>query len=122
MTSWTLTFTELTPSNREYSRMHRMTQHKLRTRWQWMVNAQRNAITPPIPKAQGLRRVTIVRHSSGTLDRDNLWGGVKPLLDALTGAGLIVDDKPASCDLHVEQARVYFAGIPRMVVTLEEVG
>lgn len=49
--------------------------------------------------------VCITRHSSGTLDRDNLWGGAKAVCDALRYAGFIPDDDPASIFLVVRQRK-----------------
>lgn len=64
---------------------------------------------PPFAKA----RVTVVRHSAGSLDPDSLAGHVKPLLDVLcahsrvhpVGLGVIEDDAPAKCELVVTQQR-----------------
>ena len=43
------------------------------------------------------------------LDSDNLWGGVKPVLDALKvspqGLGWIADDSAAMCKLTVKQVK-----------------
>jgi Holliday junction resolvase RusA-like endonuclease len=54
------------------------------------------------------RRVTITRRFAGRcqeLDRDNLVGGAKPLVDALALAGLVLDDDKAHIELHVLQER-----------------
>ena len=50
-------------------------------------------------------RVSIVRVSPKLLDRDNLYGGTKFLLDALTRAALIRDDSEQWADVIVTQAR-----------------
>jgi len=78
--------------------------------------------------------VQIVRHSTGTPDRDGLYGGCKDLLDCLTtprlnkqgetvnkyGLGLIVDDAPQFIDLSVTAERCKRAE-QRTVVTIREV-
>jgi hypothetical protein len=51
------------------------------------------------------RKVTITRHSAGTLDKGNLIGGCKPLLDALVRLGLLVDDSPEWLDDHYRQVK-----------------
>lgn len=56
-------------------------------------------------------RVTVVRASSGKLDRDNLYASCKSLCDVLcvrsprhpTGLGICIDDNEAAMDLKVSQ-------------------
>jgi hypothetical protein len=63
---------------------------------------------PPWPRV----RVTIVRCSSGKLDRDNLWGSAKNLCDVLcaqsprhpSGLSICLDDTEAAMDLKVSQS------------------
>lgn len=78
--------------------------------------------------------VQIVRYSTGTPDRDGLYGGCKDLLDCLTtprlgasgktinkyGLGLIVDDAPQFIDLSVTAERCK-RDEQRTVVTIREV-
>lgn len=45
------------------------------------------------PKEKTKMQVVITRFGSRMLDRDNLIGGCKPLLDEMKSAGLIVDDR-----------------------------
>lgn len=77
---------------------------------------------PPVPFQRA--RVTIIRRSVGTPDRDGLVGGVKGLVDCLlhpgtprlvrgkmrlphpTGLGIIQDDGPAFMDLVVRAEKV----------------
>ena len=57
--------------------------------------------------------VSICRYSRGTLDQDNLYASVKPILDALCassathphGLGIIEDDRPDLLTLEVTQAK-----------------
>lgn len=55
-----------------------------------------------------IRRVTLERIYGGRMqerDRDNLVGGMKPIVDALVLQRLIVDDSPAHTELHYGQIR-----------------
>lgn len=62
---------------------------------------------PPFARA----RVTVSRHSAGRLDTDNAHAACKGLLDILCirsrthplGLGIITDDNPGDCELHVQQ-------------------
>jgi hypothetical protein len=74
-----------------------------------------------IPKASILRRVTFLRTYSGRQklrDRGNLIGGLKPVLDAMTLTGLIVDDSPKWCEDYYFQARVEKGGA--LTIKIEE--
>ncbi|MDU7524537.1 MAG: hypothetical protein E7K72_24735 [Roseomonas mucosa] len=79
--------------------------------------------------------MTITRHGKGELDRDNLYGGVKVLLDVLRpmtydaktgkalhkrGLGVIRDDRPELCELVVEQVKIGRKDAPRTVIVVEE--
>ena len=78
--------------------------------------------------------VSVTRHSSGSPDRDGLYGGVKDLLDCLTtpvpqasgkvrnkyGIGLIVDDSPKHITLDVQAERCKRAE-QRTEVTITEI-
>lgn len=55
---------------------------------------------------EGRAHVSIERRSLKLLDKDNLYGSVKFLCDALRYAGLIADDDPESIELTVTQRRV----------------
>jgi len=50
-------------------------------------------------------RVTITIHNARQYDRDNSWASVKPILDAMKGLGMIVDDRAEFCDLTVLQEK-----------------
>lgn len=49
--------------------------------------------------------VRITRFASRMLDKDNLYGGAKPICDALRYAGYIKDDDPNSIELIVRQSK-----------------
>jgi len=107
-----------TPSNSSWERMHWRKQHEIKGQWKWLMLQARNG--SKIPVAQGKRIVRVCRHGINVLDQDNLWGGTKPLLDALTNAGLILDDNPDACELHVEQVKIGRKGTPFTSITLED--
>ena len=44
-------------------------------------------------------------HRSRFQDKDNMYGSVKPLVDAVKKLGWIVDDDPAHLDLKVEEIK-----------------
>jgi hypothetical protein len=71
-------------------RMHWRVRHKHNLQWKAMM-AVRSA---GYPRATGKRRVTVTAYRKRLIaDYANLVGGCKGLMDALTHAGLIVDDK-----------------------------
>jgi hypothetical protein len=68
--------------------------------WAAMVQGQ-------IPRATGRRRLEIVRcvrEETYRLDRGNLAGGCKPVLDGAVRAGLLIDDREDYLDDHYRQA------------------
>lgn len=70
----------------------------------------------PIEKA----RVSLWRHSSGELDRDNLYFTFKPIIDGLVRSGVIMDDGFNQVrELYPHQVKIK-RGAPRKVVVLVE--
>jgi hypothetical protein len=61
-------------------------------------------------------RVSIVRCSTKLLDRDNLYGSVKGLLDQLCVAKLIPGDREDQIELRVEQVKVRKENVGTQVV------
>ncbi len=59
------------------------------------------------PATVGKVRVKITSHRKNELDKDNLHGGVKGLVDALKRLRIIEDDCPDLLDLEVVQKKVY---------------
>ena len=103
---WSFEIDRLTPSQNELARRYR-NRHayaKLRTEFElWIMAGMANG---RIPKATGRRKLTITRYAKSKrylLDRGNLVGGCKPLLDAAIQMGLIMDDKEELLDDHYEQ-------------------
>lgn len=77
---------------------------KERDAWSWLVRAAKlqHGITP----AAGRRRLTLTRiyaRGQRALDRDNLIGGMKPLVDAIAREGMLRDDTQAWAELHHDQ-------------------
>lgn len=107
----------LTPTVNTWSRMHWSARHRVNGVWRLEVIAalgRRTAGDWPAPPPRRVR-LTVVRYSHQTVDRDNLVGGVKPLVDALTFLSFIRDDNPQNVELVVESSK----GKPRVTVQLE---
>lgn len=63
-----------------------------RQRWQTLVRLEVFKAYRGLPLKKA--KVTLTRYSSGTPDFDGLVGSFKHVLDALVGAGLLIDDNP----------------------------
>lgn len=97
---YTLQLSGASPSNNVIKGLHFHVYKKERENWMKAVMASLSTLerVPPIEKAF----IRVTRESSGNLDWDNVYGGLKPLLDCLvapsarnpSGLGLIVDDNP----------------------------
>lgn len=91
---------EATPSNNAIKGMHFHAYKKLRNGWRASVLAAIGGKVPAAPIARSA--LEIERYCAGSLDWDNAYGGLKPLLDCLVaqsarnpdGLGLIQDDSP----------------------------
>jgi len=90
----------VTPSLNKYLGMHWAQRRKLRPQYAWAVRvamleagwAEEGDLYPELtPKM----KVQITSHRKALLDRDNLVGGAKPLIDALKDVHAIRDDSPA---------------------------
>lgn len=92
-----------TPSNNELMRMHYHRRRRLRSELVAIASAGRRAAGILRALSGERRRVTITRFGVRTLDRDNLYGGAKLLVDALCDAGAIWDDDDEHLDLVVTQ-------------------
>lgn len=60
-------------------------------RWDVLILSMCQRKLPPKPLEKA--RITLVRHSWRTLDYDGLVGSMKPVVDALVTAGVLVDDR-----------------------------
>ena len=141
--SWTLTIPEVPPSGNILKRMHWARYSKLLERWWWLVRTASGFASVPPPT--GKRRLTITRHAARTLDRDNLYASVKPVVDVLRppkhevgryktgkkagqywsrkriGHGLILDDDQDHLELVVQQAPLGKGQHPHLVLVLEDI-
>jgi len=116
MTSMILDIPESTPSLNYVFKGHWSNRHRLRVKWGWLVRAARLEAklfpTSPLQKA----KITVERWGPKTLDRDNLIGGCKAMIDSLKVEGFIVDDSPE----HVETTFIQHIGKRHTRVTIEE--
>lgn len=103
-----VTIEGVTPSLNQLVRMHWSKRRKLRPQYAWAIRvamleagwAEEGDLYPELaPKM----RVQIVSHRSAELDRDNLVGGAKPLVDALKDVHVIRDDSPAWAEVEYIQ-------------------
>ena len=89
-----------TPSNNTIKGMHFHAYKQLRNGWRASVLAAIGGKVPAAPITRSA--LEIERYCAGSLDWDNAYGGLKPLLDCLVapsarnpdGLGLIEDDSP----------------------------
>lgn len=103
-TRWVIQWRVLPPSQNEIMRRYRTPHAYDRLLASWRDVCWAAATT--IPKATGRRRLEItrfVRDKNYLLDRGNLVGGCKPVLDAAVQAGLLIDDREAHLDDHYDQ-------------------
>ena len=95
------------PSLNKYLRMHWAVKKRLRHEF-WLLLAERTNIDNRMSGPEKMR-VQINVHSKGAtarrLDSENLWGGCKPLIDAMRDVGLIRNDSPRWLDLGVCEKR-----------------
>ena len=59
----------------------------------------------PSAKATGKAQLLIQVHRSRFQDKDNMYGSVKPIVDAIKKLGWIVDDDNKHLDLKVEEIK-----------------
>lgn len=71
--------------------------------------------------AKNRRKLDIVRSAMTVLDKDNLYGSAKFLIDAIKTAGALVDDNPEWVDLDVDQKWMPEEG-KGMLVTITDLG
>lgn len=117
-----------TPSLNQTLKMHPQVKRRHRANWAWEIAGSVLGSRPREPWQRA--RVTIWRHSVGTLDEDNAIGGAKGLLDVLKpmhptrnpcGLGIIADDSPAHLELVVHQVKETERTGHKTVVRVEEI-
>lgn len=99
--AYCFSLSEATPSNNVVKNMHWMAYRKLRQMWRVRMFSQ--GLRGRLPERTLSRAaLVIVRRCAGSLDWDNAYGGLKPVLDTLVqktsknpdGLGLVLDDSP----------------------------
>lgn len=104
---WRIRWRALPPSQNDLMRKYKNKHvyQSLVNGWQQVLWAA--MVEGRIPKASARRRVDVhryVRANNYLLDRGNLVGGCKPVLDAAVHCGLLVDDREEHLDDHYHQA------------------
>ncbi len=59
-------------------------------KWESYIASECRDLLPPAPLMSA--RITLVRHSHRTLDFDGVVGSMKPVVDSLVRAGILLDD------------------------------
>lgn len=93
---------DLPPSLNKTLRMHWAKKRKLNETWQQWVRAM---LPEYFLEPMVRMRCTITLHHSRFYDKDNAYGAVKPVVDALRLWKLIRDDTREYLDLQVEQSK-----------------
>lgn len=80
-------------------------------------DAREEPLAPDQDEASGGPRIAVCITRLGTklLDKDNLYGGAKPICDALRYQKLIPEDDPESIHLIVQQRKVKRAEIGTII-------
>src|SRR5271170_3164699 len=94
---------------------HRLREGKLWQREVWFALLQAGH-SHLVPYARA--KVTINRRSRGQLDPDNLVGSMKPVIDALRYAHVLLDDTPDHLELVVTQTRQHDLS-PRTLIQIQ---
>lgn len=85
-----LTLHSLPDSLNKALRGHRAKYFSKNKKWDFLIAGMCRGKLPPKPLEKA--RIRIVRHFWRTLDYDGLVGSMKPIVDALVSAGVIIDD------------------------------
>lgn len=121
------------PLNNELKGINRFVYRKLRKQIAWEIKAELLASgwhSSMGPMAAARVRIERYTHGSKRVDKDNLYGGVKPILDALQpyhekirpqGLGVIGDDRPPHLVELVVEARQCPAGKGYTIIIIERV-
>lgn len=142
MSAWSLDIPEVPPSGNVIKRMAWPVYKRLLERWFLLVRSAHGFLD--IPQATGKRKLVLCRHATRTLDRDNLYAAMKPVIDVLRpmrheegyykagkrkgeywsrrriGHGLIQEDDAEHLDLVVLQARTSKGEAPHLTLLLED--
>ena len=87
------------PGTTHWAKLHKL-KKLYAAEFLWQARAQKYEL----PLNNEITRVHIIRHHQGAqMDADNLAATAKVPLDALTRAGLIVDDSPQHIDFNISE-------------------
>lgn len=107
-----ISFPRVTPSNNKLIRMHYRKRKVLRETFGKELMAAEDWRIPEVKQEQR-RKVKIISFREKLLDKDNFYGGLKPLLDALIDRRKIYDDSPKYLELESEQRILIGQETPR---------
>lgn len=96
----------LTPSLNDLLGVHFAELRRKKRDWHWRALLAFNAFEIPRAEKGEVRGLRIISRRRQLVDRDNLVGGVKFLVDGMKHAGFIFDDSPAVLRLSVTQEQV----------------
>ena len=108
----------VTPTLNAVLRKHWVVRSRDKEALGWMLVGALNKIDR-IPLASGKRRVTIVRHGRNAMDKDNMAGVAKDLVDCIKARRLILDDRPSECELIFQQV-VDRRMVPHTTIMIED--
>ena len=97
----TWTFPDIPITNNRLLRMHWAARNRDAKKWKAYVRLRCGV--PDYSEPQGKCRVKITVYRGRKQDKDNWYGSVKPLVDALVSNGWLRDDSTKWLDLHVEE-------------------
>lgn len=94
------------PSLNEWQRMHWAKRGRVKNTAALLVMQALTEGHKSLPRFRGKVSIEItLSYPRNLRDEDNLVASVKPLLDAIRGLGVIVDDSPKWLELSVKQAK-----------------
>ena len=100
--SYTITIPDVPPSLNKTTRQNGFANWRLKNKWVQLVRSQ---IVPFDRVAVGRVHCKVTLHHSRMYDKDNAYGAVKPLIDALRHWKLVYNDTKEWLELKVEQAK-----------------
>ena len=118
--TWTIILPFATPSLNEIQGQHWAFAKRQKEAIAWSLRSALNR-QAQIPVATGKRRVSIERTGRGRMDRDNLIGGFKWLIDAIKAERHIVDDDDDHLELIALPQVVSRKVFPSTTIILEDI-
>lgn len=114
-----LTLPIVTESNNKLLRMHWAVRRRLKVGYmdELLVAMNTSNYATRELQAQKKRECHIISYRKRLLDKDNLYGGIKPLVDCLVEWKLLKDDSPDNVTLIVKQKK---SKHPKTIIILKE--